>query len=85
MIGKTLDYMQGRLDFLDGVYEECGDIVLVKVAAVGTYCIVSRPEYFRQALIDDTDAFVKTDDFDVLSGEGALAAEGETWKRPRHV
>lgn len=85
VLGNTLDYMQGHLDFLDEVYEECGDIALVNVAAVGTYCIVSRPEYFRQVLVDDSDAFVKTDDFDALSGKGVLAAEGETWKRQRRV
>lgn len=85
VLGKTLDYMRGHLDFLDDVYAECGDIALVKVAAVGTYCIVSRPAYFRQVLVDDGDAFVKTDDFDVLSGTGVLAAEGEPWQRQRRI
>lgn len=86
LVGKTFTYMHaGHLDFLDAVFEECGDIATVKVAAVGEYCLLSRPAYFEQVLIEENDAFEKTDDFDVLSGNGVLAVEGETWKRQRQV
>ncbi len=85
-VGKTFTYMRdGHLDFLDAVNEECGDIATVKVSAVGTYCILSRPAYFEQVLIEENDSFEKTDDFDVLSGEGVLAVEGDTWRRQRQV
>jgi hypothetical protein len=75
-----MDYMEGNLQFLEGVREKCGDIALVQMLVIETYCIVSRPTYFEQGPVGEPDAFTRTDDFDVLSGTGVLAAEGEPWR-----
>ncbi|WP_255359192.1 cytochrome P450 [Haladaptatus sp. R4] len=47
--------------------------------------VLAHPEFFRQVLIDDVEAFGKTEDFQMAFGQGVLATEGDQWRRQRNI
>lgn len=47
--------------------------------------VFAHPDYFKQALITDVDAFGKTEDFRRAFGDGLISTTGEQWSRQRDI
>ena len=47
--------------------------------------VLAHPDYLKQALVTDIDAFGKTDDFQRVFGNGLLSTEGDQWSRQRGI
>ena len=84
LIGHTIDFAQGPFDFVDRALEECGDVYRMKLPGSQVFAL-AHPDYFKQALVTEIDAFGKTDDFQTAFADGVLASEGDQWRRQRGV
>ncbi|WP_226042991.1 cytochrome P450 [Natrinema sp. DC36] len=84
VIGHTLDFARSPFEFVDRATNECGDLYRMELPSVDVY-VLAHPEYFKQALVTDIDAFGKTEDFQRVFGNGLLSTEGEQWSRQRGI
>ena len=84
VLGHTLDFARDPFEFTYNAIEECGDIYRLVLPTEEIY-VLAHPEFFRQVLIDDVEAFGKTEDFQMAFGQGVLATEGDQWRRQRNI
>lgn len=84
LIGNTLDFVRGPFELVDKAIRECGDIYRIKFPGNEIY-VLAHPEYFRRALVTDSDVFGKTLDFQRAFGNGLLSTEGSQWSRQRGI
>ncbi|NHN46662.1 cytochrome P450 [Halostella sp. JP-L12] len=83
VLGQTVELIRDQLGLHDAVAEEYGDVVRIRTLGVGEYCLLSHPDHVERALIEEPEAFAKTDDFGVAFGESVGSTEGEQWRRQR--
>lgn len=84
IIGHAIDFGDNPFDFVDRATDECGDAYRMELPGTDVY-VLAGPEYLKQALVTDIDAFGKTDDFDRVFGNGVLSTEGKQWRRQRGI
>jgi cytochrome P450 len=84
VIGHAVDFGESPFAFVDRAINECGDLYCMELPGTDVY-VLSRPEYLKQALVTDIDAFGKTDDFNRVFGNGLLSTEGDQWSRQRGI
>ena len=83
VLGHTVELMRDQLGLHDSLVAEYGDLVRLKTLGVGEYCLLAHPEYVEQALVSNSDAFTKTEDFTIAFGQSIGATTGEQWQRQR--
>jgi cytochrome P450 len=83
VLGQTLDLIRDQLGLHDAAIAEYGDVVRIQTLGVGEYCLIAHPDHVRYALVEEPDAFAKTDDFGVAFGQSVGSTEGEQWRRQR--
>jgi cytochrome P450 len=84
VLGHTLQFAREPFEFTFRAIEECGEIYRL-LLPTGEICVMAHPDYFKQVLVTDVDAFGKTEDFKKAFGEGVLATEGRQWRRQRNI
>ncbi|WP_114575390.1 cytochrome P450 [Saliphagus sp. LR7] len=84
VLGHTLDFARSPFEFVNRAIGECGDVYRMELPTVDVY-VLAHPDYFRQALVDNIDAFGKTADFQRVFRSGLLSTEGQQWKQQRTV
>jgi cytochrome P450 len=84
VLGHTLAFAQDPFEFTYDAIGECGDIYRLVLPTEEIY-VLAHPDYFRQVLVDDVEAFGKTEDFQMAFGQGVLATEGDQWRRQRNI
>ncbi|HET7325500.1 MAG TPA: cytochrome P450 [Halococcus sp.] len=84
VIGHAFHFGQNPFEFVDHATNEVGDLYCMELPGTDVY-VLARPEYLKQALVTDIDAFGKTDDFDRVFGNGVLSTEGDQWSRQRGI
>ena len=84
VIGHAAHFAQDPLGFVAHATDECGDVYRMELPGTDVY-VLAGPEYLKQALVDDVDAFGKTDDFNRVFGNGVLSTEGQQWSRQRGI
>ncbi|WP_423743910.1 cytochrome P450 (plasmid) [Haladaptatus sp. SPP-AMP-3] len=84
VLGHTLDFARDPFEFTYRAIDECGDIYRL-VLPTTEVCVMAHPDYFRQVLVTDVDAFGKTDDYRKAFGSGVLATDGAQWRRQRKI
>ena len=84
VIGHALDFARSPFHFVDRALSECGDLYRMELPGVDVY-VLAHPEYFKQVLSTDIDAFGKTADFQRVFGNGVLSTEGAQWRRQRKI
>ena len=83
VIGNTLAFARDPFGFVDRAVAEHGDVVDLDVLGTDGPYVLAHPDHVEQALVDDREAFAKTDDFAAAFGEGLVAVEGDVWRRQR--
>lgn len=61
------------------------DIARTYLFGAGDIYNLAHPSHFRTVLIDDRDAFGKSEDFRIAFGDGLVAAEGSLWRQQRQI
>jgi cytochrome P450 len=84
LVGHAVHFGQNPFEFVDRATTECGDLYRMELPGTDVH-VLAHPEYMKQALVTDIDAFGKTDDFDRVFGNGLLSVEGDQWSRQRGV
>jgi len=82
--GNTLQFAADPFGFVDRAVREVGDCFRLDLLGSEVY-ILAHPDYARQVLVSEVDAFGKTEDFRRAFGEGLLTVEGEAWRRQREA
>lgn len=87
-IGATRDFASDRLGFVTRTAREYGDVVHVPIAGGEDFYNLFHPDHVRHVLVENNQHYVKGEFFQrhlALLGEGVLNADGETWRRQRHM
>ena len=80
----TLRTMPDVLAFRDAAFAD-HDVARTYFFGPGDVYNLTHPSHLRRVLVDDRDAFGKTDDFRVAFGDGLVATEGDRWRRQRRA
>jgi Cytochrome P450 len=83
-ITHTLRTMPDVLAFRDAAFAT-HDVARTYFFGPGDVYNLTHPSHLRRVLVDDRDAFGKTDDFRVAFGDGLVATEGDRWRRQRRA
>ena len=78
----TVRTMPDVLGFRDRALAD-HDVARIRLLGPGDVYNLTHPTHLERALVDDRDAFGKSDDFRLAFGSGLVATEGETWRRQR--
>ena len=87
-VGVTREFAKDRLGFVTRMAEEYGDVVRSPVAGGDAFYGLYHPDHIRYVLVENNQNYVKGEIFQrqlSLLGEGVLNAEGERWRRQRHM
>lgn len=85
VVGHTIDYARDMLGFVDRAVDAVGDVVRVDVLGEGEFYVLAHPDYVERALMEDRDAFRKSEGFAVAFGDSVLTVEGDTWEHQREL
>ena len=83
VVGNTLAFARGPFGFVDRAVAEHGDVVDLDVLGTDGPYVLAHPDYVERVLVDDREAFAKTDDFTEAFGRGLVAVEDDEWERQR--
>lgn len=87
-IGMTREFASDRLGFVTRTAREYGDVVRVPIAGGEEFYALYHPDHIRHVLVENNQNYVKGEFFQRqlgLLGQGVLNAEGEAWRRQRHM
>jgi cytochrome P450 len=79
-VGYALD----SFGFVEDAVASVGSPYRVSLPGTDLY-VLAEPAHLKRALVDDVDAFGKTEDFRTAFGDGLLTVEGETWREQRDL
>ncbi|WP_193571778.1 cytochrome P450 [Haloarcula sp. JP-L23] len=85
ILQHALRYARDPFEFVEEATTECGDLYRMELPGVDDVFVLAHPDYLAQVLVDDVDAFGKTDDFRRAFGNGLLSVEGQQWRQQRDI
>lgn len=83
LIGHTVPFVRGEMDYIDRTFEQYGDLVRFQLLGMGAVNMARHPDQFEAVLLSDAESFEKTEDFAAAFGQGLLTVEGDRWRRQR--
>lgn len=83
LLGNTVAFARDPFGFLNRAVAEHGDVVDLNVLGADGPYVLAHPAYVERVLVDDREAFEKTDDFTEAFGRGLVAVGGEEWAGQR--
>lgn len=85
VLRETVPFMTDPLETACAVREECGPVARLSALGLGEFYTVASPDGFEQVLVEDRDAFRKSEGFRLQFGESVLSTEGEQWEHQREA
>jgi cytochrome P450 len=79
VVGNTYQFGRSPFEFITEAKAEHGDVFNIDLFGRPDLIVLTHPKYVRQVLVDDTDAFAKTEDFSRAFGDGILAIDDDRW------
>lgn len=88
LIGHRLHWANKPLEFPTKCAREYGDVVKIRLGRMPTV-LLSHPDHIKYVLAENNQNYYKGayfhEQLDSVLGQGLFTAEGETWRRHRHL
>lgn len=88
VIGKTRAFASDRLGFVTRMARVFGDVVRIPIAGRTDFYALYHPDHIRHVLVENNRNYHKGEFFQRqlgFLGTGVLNADGEAWRRQRHL
>ncbi|MFC4358974.1 cytochrome P450 [Halobium salinum] len=79
VVGNTYQFAQSPFEFIDKAKDDHGDVFNIDLFGRPDLYVLTHPDHVRQVLVDEPEAFAKTQDFARAFGDGLLAIDDARW------